>query len=62
MADKVIIGDDKDFSKIIDDEKPDIIVLGYDQQLPQNTEKKIKKYGIRIIRIDKHGDYSSKKV
>lgn len=40
IADKVVIGDAKDFMKVVRREKPDIIVLGYDQKM---SEKRLKK-------------------
>jgi FAD synthetase len=32
VADKVVIGDERDFMKVVRDEKPQIIALGYDQR------------------------------
>ena len=59
IADKIIIGDAKDFSKVVKRIKPDVIILGYDQKLP------IKKKGlgkIKIRRIRKLGKYSTHKI
>jgi FAD synthetase len=52
MVDKAVIGDEKDFMKVVRAEKPDIIALGYDQDLG-SLERWIEKSGIkcRIVRI-----------
>ncbi len=39
---KAIIGNNNDFYKVIENEKPDIICLGYDQD-PLNLKKELKK-------------------
>lgn len=61
IADKVIIGHEKDFLTVIMMEKPDIIALGYDQQIENSLKPIIKKMGIQIVRIEKFGDYSTGK-
>ena len=61
IPDKVIIGDSTDFTKIIDKEKPDIIVLGYDQKLPPRTVKKIKENKIKVVKFGKYKDFSTRK-
>jgi cytidyltransferase-like protein len=38
IADKVVIGDERDFLKVVREERPDLIVLGYDQK---TDEKKL---------------------
>ncbi|RLJ10315.1 MAG: hypothetical protein DRP15_00330 [Candidatus Aenigmatarchaeota archaeon] len=65
FVDKVIIGDKKDFFKVIEKERPDIIALGYDQEIDLSTlKKRTERLGIdvRIKRIDKYGDYSTRKI
>lgn len=49
IADKVLIGDPKDRMKIVREEKPDVIALGYDQKMPELENVK----GIKIVRIGK---------
>ena len=49
IVNKVIIGDPKDRMKIVREEKPDIIVVGYDQAMPELLTIK----GIKIVRIKK---------
>ncbi len=56
IADKIIVGDTEDFSKVVKKEKPDIIVLGYDQKLP------VKKRNIVVKRIRKFGNHSTKRM
>ena len=50
MVDKAVIGDEKDFMKVVRKERPDIIALGYDQELG-DLETQIEKLGIKIARI-----------
>jgi len=49
IADKVLIGDPKDRMKIVREEKAEIIVLGYDQKMPELENVR----GIKIVRIGK---------
>lgn len=56
IADKIVIGDTNDFSKIVKKEKPDLIALGYDQELPDGVK------GIKVKRVRKYRNYSTKKM
>lgn len=60
IADKVVIGNERNRFKILEKEKPDIIALGYDQKIP-NLMEKIKELGLKtkIVRIRKFGSYST---
>lgn len=49
IADKVILGNPGDKYKVIRDENPDIICLGYDQD---SFTKGLEELNIKIIRID----------
>jgi len=54
IADRVVVGDEKDFMKVVRKEKPDVIALGYDQEMSESElRKKLKKEEIdcEIIRI-----------
>jgi FAD synthetase len=51
IVDKAVIGDEKDFMKVVRRERPRIIALGYDQELGLGMRKQIEKRGIRIVRI-----------
>ncbi len=64
IADKVVIGDDRDFFKIVEKENPDVIVLGYDQDIDEGLKEKIAEKGtIELKRVDeKYGDYSTSKI
>lgn len=55
IANKVLVGDSKDKTKIVKKIKPDVIILGYDQKLPKGLEK------YRVIRLLKINNYSTKK-
>ncbi|MDI6721308.1 MAG: adenylyltransferase/cytidyltransferase family protein, partial [Candidatus Aenigmarchaeota archaeon] len=60
LVDKVVIGDNKNFMKVVCREKPDVIVLGYDQKIPgEKNEEKIKTMGIRIVKCRKFMGYKS---
>jgi len=51
---KAIIGNEDDFFKVVEQEKPDIIVLGYDQKMDENwIRERADKIGmkIKIIRV-----------
>lgn len=56
IADKVIIGHPDSFAEVISEEKPDVIVLGYDQKLPEGIAETKK---IKVVRIEKIGNYSA---
>lgn len=55
-VDKAVVGDPKDFFKIVLEERPDVIALGYDQKLDDDVAKKILDHGIKckIVRIKDH--------
>lgn len=51
IVDKAVIGDERDFLKVVREERPDIIALGYDQKLDENLAKQIENLGIKTVRI-----------
>ena len=54
IADKVVIGDERDFIKVVRREKPNVIALGYDQKISEKELRKLlSKEGIdcEIVRI-----------
>ncbi len=57
-VDKAVIGHTDDPLKIVEEMKPDIIALGYDQNA-EGLEKKLKERGIdaRVVRCTKYSDY-----
>lgn len=58
IADKVVIGHPDSFVQIVYEIKPDIIALGYDQKMPPDvTEDVLKGLRIKVIRMQKFGDY-----
>ena len=54
IADKIVIGDACDKIEIVRELKPDVIVLGYDQTLPEGLAK------FPYINIKKFGNHSTK--
>lgn len=59
IADRVLIGDEQDFLKVVKKEKPQIIALGYDQEFDKES---LKALGCKIVRIPKYGSYSTRKL
>ncbi|MEA2054812.1 MAG: adenylyltransferase/cytidyltransferase family protein [Candidatus Thermoplasmatota archaeon] len=57
-VDKAVIGYADDNLRIVEEIKPDIIALGYDQEM-EGLEKKLKERGIdaKIVRCAKYADY-----
>jgi FAD synthetase len=50
IADKVVIGDADGFAATLRRLNPDILVLGYDQRIPdQETESELKKMGVDVV-------------
>jgi glycerol-3-phosphate cytidylyltransferase-like family protein len=50
VADKVVVGDAEGFADTVRREKPDILILGYDQKLPDaETEQAVREMGIEVI-------------
>lgn len=50
IADKVVIGGPHGFVDTVKRENPDILVLGYDQKLPDpETEAAVKRMGVEVI-------------
>ena len=50
IADKVVIGDARSFAQTLRRENPDILVLGYDQKLPDpETAKAVKDMGVDMV-------------
>jgi len=64
FVDKAVIGDKKDFFKVVRDEKPDIIVLGYDQN-EMEIKDGIERSGLhcKVVRIkEKYKSYGTKDI
>ena len=63
IADKVVVGDSKKFSKVLIKFHPDVIVLGYDQRFPDNESRLLAKtMKIKVLRFRKHKNYSTKRI
>ncbi|MBA3047508.1 adenylyltransferase/cytidyltransferase family protein [Patescibacteria group bacterium] len=58
LADKTILGNIQDKYKIIEKYKPDVICLGYDQQVfTESLEEKLQEYNLlatKIVRLNPH--------
>ena len=62
IADRVVIGNSEDKFRVIEKEKPDMIVLGYDQKIDKDIEKRIRDSGMKseVVKIkEKFKGYSS---
>lgn len=54
MVDKVVIGDEEDWLKVVEKERPDVIALGYDQTMDEGwLREELEKRGLKveIVRI-----------
>lgn len=54
IADKVRLGNLRDKLRVVIDEKPDIIALGYDQKFFVDDLKKVVDKNVKIIRLKSH--------
>lgn len=64
-VDKAVIGYDGDMYKIFVELKPDILVLGYDQQYdPKQIEEELRARGCntRVIRLSSYADQSTSQI
>lgn len=60
MADRVVVGSPASFAGVVRRYRPDIIVLGYDQKLPdRETQKTVREMGIRVVRCRRFRNYST---
>ncbi len=66
IVDEAVLGDKKDWYKIISKYKPDVICLGYDQIVPKNFQEELRRRGMtaKIFRINsyKPNKYKSSKI
>lgn len=62
IADRVVTGHPKNFLNTVKKYRPNIIALGYDQKLSLDVKKYAKSKKIKVRRIKKFGNYSSKKL
>jgi len=63
FVDKVVIGDDRDMSAVVAKEKPDIVALGYDQDIEEVKGILRKAHSAaKIVRIQQLKGYSTKKL
>lgn len=50
VADRVVIGDPHGFAETLRRERPDILILGYDQTLPDaETEREVALLGVEVV-------------
>lgn len=62
IVDKIVVGMAEDFSAVVKNERPDIIALGYDQQLMEPTKKEVNEMGVSVKRIGKLGNFSTRNI
>lgn len=62
LADKVILGDSVGKYSILKKEEPDIIAIGYDQEIPQTLKDELKQYRIITLKPHKPDKYKSSKI
>ena len=61
VVDKAVLGNNDDFMKVVVDEKPDIVCLGYDQSFKEETVKKQLKERGFIVEIKRLKPYYPEK-
>jgi FAD synthetase len=62
LVDDALLGDETDPYKLIENLKPDVICLGYDQHnYADNLEKELKERGLENIEIDRLKPYKPEK-
>lgn len=61
-VDKAILGDEDNMGQVIEDVKPDVIALGYDQKIPETLKNTLKKYKIVTLKPYKSEIYKSSKL
>ena len=50
VADAVVVGRPDSFAETLREQKPDVLVLGYDQRLPDpETEDAVKELGVSVV-------------
>ena len=62
IATKVLIGDPDQFVGVVLREKPQVIALGYDQELPEDVLKELMNLKAKIVKLRKYSDVSSSKM
>ena len=65
FVDKAVIGDDEDFSKVVRQQKPDVIAIGYDQDeapVRELLQRPGLCTGCRVVRIGLLKGYSTKDI
>lgn len=52
VADRVVVGGPRGFAETLRRERPDILILGYDQKIPDaETEREVARLGIAVVVI-----------
>lgn len=62
IVDKAILGDRKDYGKVLEREKPDVICIGYDQEIPPGLKNILKRYKILTLEPFQPDVYKSSKI
>lgn len=61
-VDRAILGDKDRYGQTLENEKPDIIAVGYDQSMPQELKNDLKKYTIVTLKPYKPEVFKSSKI
>jgi FAD synthetase len=62
LVDKAVLGDENNYGRVIEDFKPEIIAIGYDQEIPETLKNTLKKYKIITLKPFRPDIYKSSKV
>jgi len=59
IVDKAILGDKKDYGRVLKREKPEAVCIGYDQEIPPGLKNLLKRYKIHTLAPYKSDLYKS---
>ncbi len=65
FVDDVVIGDENDFFKIIQEKKPDVVVIGYDSRYAESElEQKLAAHGVSasVHRMEQFGNHRTSEI
>ncbi|PIT97097.1 FAD synthase [Candidatus Berkelbacteria bacterium CG10_big_fil_rev_8_21_14_0_10_41_12] len=62
VVDRAILGDREDYGRVLDQQKPDIIAVGYDQKIPAGLKDKLREYKIVTLKPFKPEVFKSSKI
>jgi FAD synthetase len=65
FVDEVVVGDENDFFRIIQEKKPEVVVLGYDSRYDESElEQKLSAHGVSatVHRMERFGNHRTREI